>query len=280
MKSKRSTHITAGVAVVLIIVAVYFLFFFRKSTKVSKPQDTASDIKDLSSIETAKRPFVTLTPTTDGAEVIISIENMSTFDKIEYELTYQADNPTIVGEKIQRGATGTDVNTKDAKYKKSVLLGTASRGVRSPDRGVTDGKLTMHYFKGDSEFQSETFWDLEQIGLTASTLKSKDANFQLDLPALGKNYWAILSDTIGVPQGGSFDVKNVTLPVIGAFAVAPDFTKPADVTVKINQSVKSADLYFFGHADSAWQKLQSSLSGSTLTAKVSSFGTFVTVSSK
>src|SRR3989344_8816673 len=156
--AKRNIYLIAAVAFIAIVVAVYFLFIFQKGRKTVKPQEVSGEVKELSEIDLNKRPYVTLTPTSDGAEIIISIENMANFDRIEYELTYLADNPTETGQKIQRGATGTDINTKDQKYKKSILLGTASRGARSPDKGITDGKLTMHLFKGETEFQSETFW--------------------------------------------------------------------------------------------------------------------------
>ena len=279
-KSKKNTYIIAGVSLVLILAAVYFLFIFKKGPRELKKQEASGDVKELAQIDLAKRPYVTLTPTPEGAEIIISVENMASFDKIEYELTYQADNPTVAGEKIQRGATGTDINTKDQKYKKSILLGTASRGVRSPDRGIVDGKLTMHMFQGDTEYQSETNWTLDEIGTFQTTLKDPSGNFEIAIPALGKNYWAILGDTIGVPPNYKFDIKNVALPVYGVFSVAPALTKPANVTIKLKDAVKSADLYAYSHQDSTYAKLDSELAGSTVTSDVPSLATFVVVASK
>lgn len=279
-KSKKNTYIIAGVSLVLILTAVYFLFIFKKGPKELKKENSTEDVKELTQIDLAKRPYVTLTPTPEGAEIIISVENMASFDKIEYELTYQADNPTVAGEKIQRGATGTDINTKDQKYKKSILLGTASRGVRSPDRGIVDGKLTMHMFQGDTEYQSETNWTLDEIGTSQTTLKDPSDNFEITIPALGKNYWAVLADTIGVPPNYQFDIKKVVLPIYGAFTVAPALTKPASVTIKLNDAVKSADLYAYSHQDSTYAKVDSKLSGSTITSDVPSLGTFVVVASK
>src|SRR3990167_1307017 len=138
--AKRNIYLIAAVAFIAIVVAVYFLFIFQKGPKTVKPQEVSGEVKELSEIDLNKRPFVTLTPTSDGAEILISIENMSSFDRIEYELTYLADNPQIAGEKIQRGSTGTDVNTKEQKYKKSILLGTASKGTRSRSEERRVGK--------------------------------------------------------------------------------------------------------------------------------------------
>src|SRR3990167_6706410 len=133
-KTKKNIYIIASISLVVIAVAVYFLFIFQKAPKEIETDEGSSFVESIEKIDAANRHFVTLTPTADGAEIIISIEKMSYFDKIEYELTYQADNPQSAGEKIERGATGSDINPKDEKYKKSILLGTGSKGVRSPDR--------------------------------------------------------------------------------------------------------------------------------------------------
>ena len=244
-----------------------------------KPQVSTGDVQTLADVELTKRPFVTLTPTTDGAEIIISIENMSNFDRIEYELTYNATNPTSAGDKIQRGATGTDVNTKDSVYKKSILLGTASKGVRSPDRGVSDGKLVLHMTKGDTEFLSETPWNLIQAQ-GAATLEDAAANFQLEVPTLGKSYWAIVAETVGLPPGKhDFDEKKAAMPIYGAFSIAPDFTKAA-LSIKLAQDAKSPQLYSYNHADSSWKKIDSTYKSDTKTvsANVSNFATYVVVS--
>ena len=279
----RTKYIIASVALVFILVVIYFLFIFHKGPKEIKKQETTGEVQQIESIDIAKHPYVTLTPTSDGAEIIISIENMLAFDRIEYELTYLADNPQAAGEKITRGSTGTDVNTKEAKYKKSILLGTASRGVRSPDKGIADGKLSLHLFKGEAEYLSESPWNLLEVGTKSQTLEDSEKKFKLEIPSLGKNYWVILADTIGVPpEPEGFEPKNVILPIYGAFSVAPEFTKAADLSITFSQNTQNADLYTYNHTDSKWQKAESSYntSAKTLTAKVNSFATFVVVSSK
>ncbi len=283
-KQAKSTYITAAVFLVFLLLAVYFLFIFKRDPSQIKPKDSESfDVKQISEIEPAKRPFVTLTPTANGAEIIISIENMKEFERVEYELTYQADNPTSPGTKIERGAVGSDVNTKDQKYKKSVLLGTASRGVSSPDTGIADGKLTMHLFKGNNEYLSESTWDLMQIGLKSASLKSRDSNFEITIPGLGKDYWVILADTVGVPApAGKFEIEKVSLPVYGVFSVAGEFTKTGEISQKAADNVKDPSVLAYNHNDNTWEKLESDFNSSskTATAPVTKFATYVLVSSK
>jgi hypothetical protein len=277
-KSKKSTYIIAAVALVALLLGIYFLFVFKKSQKdIELTNSSTGEIKQVSDINLSNRPYITLTPTSDGAEIILSFQNMGFFDSIEYELTYQADNPTAPGTKIERGSTGSDVNTKDSTYKKSILLGTASRGVRSPDRGITDGKLTMHLFKKGQEFLSESNWDLSTVGSTDNILKSRDGNVAIVVPNLGKDYWAIIANTIGVPQGGKFEISKVQLPVYGAFSIAGNFPTSATLTIKERAGNK---LFSYSHQDNSWKEITSTTKGNDLVAKVSNFATYVVVSSK
>ncbi len=281
--SKRKKYLIAGGSLILIIIAIFSLFVYQGGPKKIKSQETSNEVKQLSEIAFDKRPYVTLTPTSDGAEIIISIENMKDFDKIEYELTYMADNPQITGEKLERGSTGTDVNTKDEKYKKSILLGTASRGVRNPDKGITEGKLTLHNIKGNMEYLSETNWDLIQAGAKSGQISDRSSKFNVTVPSLGKDYWIILADTVGLPvQNTDFKKENVVLPVFGSFSVAPKFTKSAQVSIKVDGKVTDPQLYSYNQQDSNWQKLEANFdsSANTITAKIDSFATFAVTSSK
>lgn len=280
MDSARNKYLIAAIAFVLIAIAVYFLFIFQKGDQGISKKPEPGEQKEVTEIDIADRPFVTITPTSDGAEIIISIENMGKFDAIEYELTYLADNPQSPGTKITRGATGTDVNTQDAKYKKSVLLGTASRGVRSPDTGITDGKLVMHMFIGEEEFLSETDWTLEKIGASA-TLKSQDGNFEIEIPSFGRDYWLIIANTLGVPPNPQdFTLEEVVLPVYGTFSIAPAFKGTGTVSIKVENQTTTPTLFAYNHNEATYSELESTFNSgtSTLVADIANFATFVVVS--
>ncbi len=276
--AKRTTYIIAAVAFVIILIGIYFLFIFQKGPNEPKRQESGGEVKQLGEIEFKNRPYVTLTPTSDGAEIIISMENMGNFDRIEYELIYLADNPQIGGEKIQRGSTGTDVNPKDQKYKKSILLGTASRGVRSPDRGITDGKLNLHLFKGETEFNSETDWDLIEVGSKIQTITNRAGNFKLKAGPFQKQYWIIIADTVGIPPDATFEPGKVIPPVYGIFSIAPNL-KNANLLITLAEDAQNVDLYSYTSHDSKWQILSSEYNQSTKTITTSPdfFATFVAV---
>lgn len=279
-QSKRNIYIAAAVALVLIFAVLYFLFIFQKKPKQLAQDSTPTDVKQVDQIDIAKRPYATLTPTSAGTEIIITIENMSYFDSIEYELTYLADNPTTPGEKIERGATGTDVDPKSDKYKKSILLGTASKGVSSPDKNISDGKLTLHLLKDGTEYQSVTKWDMVQAGSKATTINDSDNKISVDIPSLGKDYYIILADTVGVPPGGDFDVKKTILPVYGVFTLDVPFSKKATLTLNASADASSSQLYYYNHNTNQWTKLTSTANSSTVTSQIDSFGTFVLTSTK
>lgn len=279
--SARTKYIIAAAAFVIITAAIYFLFIFQKGPDDISKRSEEGEQKEIAEISVADRPFVTLTPTSDGAEIIISIENMGKFDRVEYELTYLADNPQSLGTKITRGATGTDVNTRDAKYKKSVLLGTASRGVRSPDTGITDGQLIMHMFVGEEEFLSETDWTFEKIGTTTTTIGDKTGNFEIEIPAFGKDYWLIIADTVGVPANPTqFKAEDVILPVYGTFSIAPKFKGTGTITLKLEGQTTTPKLFAYNHSDGTFTEVDSTFteSTSTLNADISNFATFMVVS--
>lgn len=275
-ESKRNLYILAAAALAFIITAIYFLFIFQKNPDSLKVDNSAIEIKSITDIGISKRPFVTLSPTTTGSEIIISIENMAEFENIEYELIYLADNPQVPGEKIQRGSTGTDVDTKADKYKKSLLLGTASRGAASPDRGITDGKLTMHMFKGDVEYQSETKWELVEIGLAASTIQDLDSNLKIELPKLTKNYFAIISDTIGLPKSPEFNPDKAQLPIYGVYSTVPKFPKKASLTAKADSA--NSKLYVYNQQDGTWGSHDTTYQNGYLETEIENFATFVVVS--
>lgn len=277
-KSKKTTYIIAAVSLIIIVVAIYFLFIFQKSPDEIKSDEGSSFVESIEKIDIDKRPYVTLTPVINSPEIKVTIESMSYFDKIEYELTYLADNPQVAGEKIQRGSVEVDVNTTQSKYTKQLLLGTASRGTRSPDTGITDGKLALHLFKGDTEYLSETHWDRFEIGTSGTEIIDQSGNFSIDVPKVGKDQFVIIAETVGVPPNPPFDVKNTTLPVYGTFAAPLNFTTSANLTIKVNAD--NPKLYSYSHNDSKWEDLKSEFNDGAVTAEVDSFATYVVVSSE
>src|SRR3989338_6512455 len=194
-------------------------------------------------------------------------------------MTYLADNPQVSGEKIERGATGTDVNTKDEKYKKSILLGTASRGTLSPDTSVTDGVLTMHLAKGDVEYLSESKWDLFEAGATVRSITDRDNTFQIENLSLGKNYWIIIADTVGLPPNSPPDLASAVLPTKGVFSIAPEFSKSAKLTINLKDDLKNPKLYNF-REDIKWQEREINYDSAkkVITASIGFFAAFVITS--
>ncbi|MBI2327232.1 hypothetical protein HYU92_02830 [Candidatus Curtissbacteria bacterium] len=277
MESKRSTYIIAAISLLVIITAIYFLFIFQKKPKEIETDVASNEVKEVANLKTEERPYVTLTPTSDGVEIVISVENMASFDKIEYELIYLADNPQVPGQKLERGATGTDVNTKDAKFKKSILLGTASKKVRSPDQGITDGKLTMHMFKGETEYLSETKWDIMRVTGQTNSIHDSLGNITVSSLSLDKDYWVITADTVGIPKDDKF--KSAKLPVYGIFSIPPKFLQNAKLEIKSDEDAK---IYAYNHNDGQIEELESTFNekNKTISAVISNFATFVVVSSQ
>lgn len=279
--AQKKKYAVAALSFVVITAAVYFLFIFQGSPKELKKGEQEGELKDISEIQLKDKPYITLTPTADGAEIIISIENMSYFDNIEYDLTYNADNPQKPGEKIPRGSTNSGgINTKDEKFKTSLLLGTASRGVRSPDRGILDGKLTLRLFKGDAVYESETEWSLFEIGSAKTTITLQQEQIKLEVPqTLGKTYWVIFADTVGIPPTFDKDIATIIPPVLGTFSIAPKFTKPASLTLNVQNDLTAAQIHLYTQ-DGKWETKDLDMRGKTFSTTINNFATFVVTSSE
>src|SRR3990167_4730931 len=86
--ANKKKYIIAAISLVVILAAVYFLFIFTKGAKSIKPQDSSGEVKSLSDVEIGKRPFVTLTPASEGAQIKISIEKKSYWDSISFDFAY------------------------------------------------------------------------------------------------------------------------------------------------------------------------------------------------
>lgn len=281
-KNLSKKYIVAAISFIVIALAIYFLFVYEGGPKELKVSQEEGELKDISELALKDKPYITLTPTSEGAEIIVSIENMSFFDAIEYELTYLANDPTKSGEKIQRGSTSSGINTKDAKYKTSILLGTASKGVRSPDRGVEDGKLTLHLFKDGNEYLSETEWNLFEIGTQKTTLLDRGGKIKLDVPStLGKTYWVVLSETVGIPLNFDRQPETVITPIFGTFSIAPKFTKPLSLSLKLDGADENSTIHLYSTSDGKWERVDNpkfDTATKTLSTNVTNFATFVVTS--
>lgn len=196
-----------------------------------------------------------------GREVTITITDNKGASQIGYELEAQA------GTSVQSGIGSIDTKNVQKPYEKNVLLGSCSAGgACSYYQDVKGGALILRFI-GSSIGNLKGEWSYAVPG-NDGKLSSRDAKFQLDAPKL-KDAYTIISQTMGVPQPTSSDI------LAGPYHIASTASAMGDISVTIHLSEDSpkATLLFWDGVK--YQTLKSSLSGKTLTAKISISGTYL-----
>ena len=144
----KTKYIAAGIAFIFIILAIYFLFIRQQSEGKIKTQENANIVKNVSDVDVGKRPYITLVPTSDGAEIIISIEKMSDFEKIEYDLPYLEVTPKVPVKKL-KGAQQVRILTRKMKNTKSRFFSEqAQKGLEVPIETSRAVNLPFTFSKG------------------------------------------------------------------------------------------------------------------------------------
>ena len=229
--------------------------------------------KAVKSIEKSvkERPFVSLTPTTDGHRLTIRIRNISPQVKsLEYELIYFAD---FEGNKIERGLdTGGRPVFLEGKteFSKEILFGsescTTGKCKYRYDEGVSEGTLTLkfNYEEGVDKYMSS--FRLQTGKQAAEGLSTGDGTFLLK-PAVKLNGYYLTLSTAGIPA--NLDKDPVGLP----YSVFPTISSKGIVSFKSD----TTDANIYAYDGKVWKQLETKIDGGTLTANTSGEQTFILV---
>lgn len=258
-----------NLTIILIIVAVLLLaggtFFFIKSKKA---KDASSDKKPegvLIETTLAERPYVTLTPSSDGHWLTIEVFRIREADTLEYELLYNTAS----------GATQGSISTVklegDSSYSKKILLGSESAGKYKFDEGVTRGTLTIRLRGGPGTRKFVTDFHLQQ---DEDELASIDNNFSIEGTFSKTNFYLTMM-TFGLP--GDFDEGEVIAGPYEVFSSGTDIIKEGTVTLKLPEGTETAKLYSWSETE--WQEEEAEIEENTLSAKITSLATFIAVKS-
>lgn len=169
-------------------------FIFVRSRQSSPSATPSSQDEPVADIPFDKRPFVTLTPTSDGHYLVLNIENIKVDNAsvLDYELLYQvADGRT-------QGVPGS-IKLDESKIEKELLLGSESSGKYRYDEGVETGTLTLRFRndKGKLVGKLSTDWHLQS---NTKELASVDGSFQFALNSAPKGVYFVTMQTFGVAQ--------------------------------------------------------------------------------
>lgn len=272
--------IKKNLTVVLILAAVLLLvggFFAYQKFFASKGTQTEVAAEEVDLPFDAEGPYALLIPRRDGNALILNLKRTASYDKISYELAYNAEG-------IDRGVMG-DINTKEKKgeYEQEILFGTCSKNVCKYDKGVENGTLTLHIRKGAQAYRMVMQWHLQQPDIALGVLSAGDNHFTYkadpNSPSLPVVKYTIINDLSGAPKLPS---DKTILGKVYAFNTPVAKSMPAGtVTVElIDNPAPGSKIARFDESENKWVEYDTKISGSTLTAVADDAGIFTVLTPK
>lgn len=239
-------------------------------SEVTPTPETEPSPTPIKTIETSilERPFVSLTPTSDGHWVNLEVKNIrSDARSVDYELVYFAGD---IGNKIERGTSGLVDLKGETSLIRKVLFGSESctAGCKYKyDENVSEGTLTIK-IKSDAGVEKYTSAFRLQKGVEGKEgLSAGDGNFKFTSSVLPKNNYFLTISTAGLP-------KEMTESIIMApYGIFPSSSTIGKVAYKTDD--ETAKILFWN--DQKWEELRTSFADGWLSATVQKTGVFVLV---
>ena len=252
---------------------IFILFFGLVLTGCAKKtspatQTPARKVEQINQLAVQDRPFVVLSPRSDGKEMTITVDRVANAAKIEYEVEYNTKD-------IISGFFGTiDLSKETLPAVKKGLFGTCSKSVCRYDEGVSGGSLTLRLEGTDNSYVLKTDFNLQQMFDREGVFISKDAKATLDVGKTGlpNGTYLIISGTMGLPA--SVDGEVVAGPYSFVAATNPGL-KNATIAIQSKDDLTGAKLLFWN--GKAYSELKATVNGTKISGPVTAPGTFVVV---
>lgn len=255
----------------LTICCVLFLSFFLagclKKT-VPPAQKTRPTINEpVNTVPISERIYTMLTIKRDGKkplgkELVLSIADSKGASLIEYDVEVQS------GTTIQGDGGEIDPKKEQKPFVVNLFLGTCSAGgACSYYKEIKGGSMLLR-FNNSPVGTLKGEWSYAEPG-NDGELSSRDGKFQLSAPKL-KQGFVVIAQTIGLPKSVDGEV------LAGPYSLDATATSLGDGVLAMHltgEDVNGATLWLWD--GSSYQKLKSTLSGKTLTATISSPGTYL-----
>jgi len=239
----------------------------KKTAPTTQTPDTRK-VEQINQLAVKDRPFVVLSPRSDGKEMTITVDKVTNASKIEYEVEYNTKD-------IISGFFGTIDLSKDVlPAVKKGLFGTCSKSVCRYDEGVSGGSLTLRLEGSDNPYVLKTDFNLQQMFDREGVFTSKDAKAALDVGKAGlpNGTYLIISNTMGLPEAVEGEI--VAGPYSFVAAASPSLQN-ATISIQSKDDLTGAKLMFWN--GQAYTELQATVKGTKISAPTTNLGTFIVV---
>jgi hypothetical protein len=311
MKDKLKTFFSNKINVVLVVVLILILggvgFALNKFFAVD-PSKLPTEEIDLSF--EPEGPYAILEPRRDGNAVNLNIFRSSSYDSINYELSYQSAGSTAdegIG-MVDRGVQGTiEAKDKKSEYRQEILFGTCSKGDTFStlhcvfDKNVENGSLVLRikkpYEKGDKTnvvYKMNTTWRLQKPDVALGVITSADNHFTYrtatpsgtvakTTPAATESAsikdqlslvgFAMVNDLTAAPK---LPNGKKVLGKVYAMTLPTAKTFPmGEVVIELIENAPAeAQIARYNESANSWDILETKVEGAKLTAKAPGAGIF------
>lgn len=255
--------------IILAIVGIILIlgggFFFWRSRRAKEPLPTLEPEGVLVETTLEERPYITLTPSSDGHWLTIDVARIQDAESLEYELLYNTGS----------GATQGSINSVKLKgetsYSKKILLGSESSGHYKFDEGVTQGNLTVRLRGGLGTRKFITDFHLQQ---GVDELTSIDNNFSVEGTFPQNNFYVTMM-TVGLP--GEFEEEVIAGPY-QTLSSGTETVKNGRVKITFSEDLETAKLYSW--SGTGWVEEKAEIEDKTITSEISSLAAFIVTTQK
>lgn len=222
----------------LVLLSPFFLSACGK--KKTTPATPPSPAPKLVEMTIDQKPYISLTPRTDGHQLTLKISHIPTdITQIEYELIYTATDGTIEMEK----GVGDTLKVESTLITKNLLLGTASCTNTCKykyDEGVTGGILSLIFINSAGQMSTyETNFILNSSAQINKTKNISLSEFTINATANSGQYFVLL-ENYGMPNSSTLADKIYSVFASGNGAGLITSISP-DHTIKENLKSLSGD---------------------------------------
>jgi hypothetical protein len=235
----KKTMIVLIIFVLILVLGagIFFLFLGREKEEELTSLPTPEVFLETTLEE---RPFISLTPSSDGHWLILRVDRIQAADSLEYELIYKTEDG------INQGSLGT-AQVAGSSYEKEILLGTESSGHYRYHEGVKEGSLEVRLAGGKGPRKFTTDFYLAATGLIKEPIELVSADGKFSFQAdLATNQFYLVIPTIGLP--GKIE-KEVVVGPYGVFTSGLKSVKNGQVEID-----GRAEIAFWDGED--WQELE------------------------
>lgn len=191
----------------ILIFALVLVFVMKNKNKAETNGDEEATIE----VAFADRPYVSLTPRSDGHWLDLEIQKFNKIQKaasLDYELLY-----TLPDGRVQ-GVPGTVKLEGLTEFKRELLLGSESSGKFRYDEGVEEGTLTVRFRDAKGKLLAK-FSTKFHMQTEVAELSSVEGDFTYVLEDELSDEYAVVMETFGLPESSS--VESVSSGPYGLF---------------------------------------------------------------